>query len=213
MTGACYSAISCRHLGGVPIGKCGTANVCCVCTYTLLAHARRRMNDTLVCLSSSTNVRRHQRPERYVLHESRISGRVQRNAQLSTHTSQDAQRVQNLSTPVSTLSRSLFAFPIHALMKRFDFTEFDLLRPTMGTCDADRFMVSGVNSNSVVPNICGYNSGQHSKRYVTRHFETHTHIERMSSLRGRGRRQWSVHGTHQHARQRVPTLEHSHFAN
>ena len=31
MKGTCYSSLSCRHFGGVPIGKCGSSNVCCVC--------------------------------------------------------------------------------------------------------------------------------------------------------------------------------------
>lgn len=46
---------------------------------------------------------------------------------------------------------------------RFDFLDFDLKRPNVGSCDDNRFMISGVNSNSFVPNICGYNTGQHSK--------------------------------------------------
>lgn len=31
MEGNCASILSCRGIGGIPIGKCGLANVCCVC--------------------------------------------------------------------------------------------------------------------------------------------------------------------------------------
>lgn len=31
MEGSCQSILQCRGIGGVPIGKCGLANVCCVC--------------------------------------------------------------------------------------------------------------------------------------------------------------------------------------
>ena len=31
MEGNCASILTCRGIGGVPIGKCGLANVCCVC--------------------------------------------------------------------------------------------------------------------------------------------------------------------------------------
>ena len=33
MQGNCASILTCRGIGGVPIGKCGLANVCCVCKY------------------------------------------------------------------------------------------------------------------------------------------------------------------------------------
>lgn len=36
MMGTCYSAISCRSLGGVAIGRCGATNVCCVCKYLMM---------------------------------------------------------------------------------------------------------------------------------------------------------------------------------
>ena len=31
MEGTCQSILACRGIGGVPIGKCGLANVCCIC--------------------------------------------------------------------------------------------------------------------------------------------------------------------------------------
>lgn len=31
MEGTCQSILACRGVGGVPIGKCGLANVCCIC--------------------------------------------------------------------------------------------------------------------------------------------------------------------------------------
>ena len=44
---------------------------------------------------------------------------------------------------------------------RLDFLKFDLDRPRTGICENDRFVVSGQASNSIVPPLCGYNSGQH----------------------------------------------------
>lgn len=31
MEGTCQSILACRGIGGVPIGKCGLTNVCCIC--------------------------------------------------------------------------------------------------------------------------------------------------------------------------------------
>jgi hypothetical protein len=31
MKGTCFSTLTCRQQGGVPIGRCGVNNVCCVC--------------------------------------------------------------------------------------------------------------------------------------------------------------------------------------
>ncbi|CAN7940380.1 unnamed protein product, partial [Ixodes hexagonus] len=44
---------------------------------------------------------------------------------------------------------------------RLDFDEFDLERPTVGNCDTERLLVTGHNANSVVPDLCGINTGQH----------------------------------------------------
>lgn len=44
---------------------------------------------------------------------------------------------------------------------RLDFLKFDLDRPRSGVCENDRFVVSGQASNSIIPPICGYNTGQH----------------------------------------------------
>lgn len=44
---------------------------------------------------------------------------------------------------------------------RLDFLKFDLDRPRSGVCENDRFVVSGQASNSIIPAICGYNTGQH----------------------------------------------------
>lgn len=44
---------------------------------------------------------------------------------------------------------------------RLDFLKFDLDRPRNGVCENDRFVVSGQASNSIIPPICGYNTGQH----------------------------------------------------
>lgn len=53
------------------------------------------------------------------------------------------------------------ARPPNVCQIRLDFLKFDLDRPRTGLCDNDRFVVSGQASNSIIPPICGYNSGQH----------------------------------------------------
>ncbi|PNF20685.1 hypothetical protein B7P43_G03027, partial [Cryptotermes secundus] len=44
---------------------------------------------------------------------------------------------------------------------RLDFFMFELLGPTNGTCIDDQFIVTGQNTNSITPIICGINTGQH----------------------------------------------------
>ncbi|XP_073955150.1 uncharacterized protein isoform X2 [Choristoneura fumiferana] len=44
---------------------------------------------------------------------------------------------------------------------RLDFLNFELLPPTAGTCEQDRFVVSGQNVNSLIPILCGVNTGLH----------------------------------------------------
>ncbi|CAG2114154.1 unnamed protein product [Medioppia subpectinata] len=44
---------------------------------------------------------------------------------------------------------------------RLDFLVFDMSRPRDGTCDSDRFVVNGQTQNSIIPPVCGYNTGQH----------------------------------------------------
>lgn len=46
---------------------------------------------------------------------------------------------------------------------RLDFDVFNLKQPVNGNCNSDRFVVSGQPNNIIVPSICGYNPGQHSK--------------------------------------------------
>lgn len=46
---------------------------------------------------------------------------------------------------------------------RVDMLTFDLAPPNRGNCSQDVFVVSGQNENSVIPKICGLNSGQHCK--------------------------------------------------
>lgn len=48
-----------------------------------------------------------------------------------------------------------------SILFSLDFVSFTIGRPTLGVC-ADTFTVGG--STSVVPTICGENTGQHSKR-------------------------------------------------
>ncbi|CAG2175002.1 unnamed protein product [Oppiella nova] len=42
-----------------------------------------------------------------------------------------------------------------------DFMDFELMQPNDGNCDNDQFMITGQNLNSVVPQMCGYNTGHH----------------------------------------------------
>ncbi|XP_076352384.1 uncharacterized protein LOC143247730 isoform X2 [Tachypleus tridentatus] len=44
---------------------------------------------------------------------------------------------------------------------RLDFISFDISQPTNGVCNSDRLVISGQSQNSVVPPICGLNTGQH----------------------------------------------------
>ncbi|XP_045449616.1 uncharacterized protein LOC123658218 [Melitaea cinxia] len=44
---------------------------------------------------------------------------------------------------------------------RLDFMNFEILPPTAGICEQDQFFVTGQNINSVVPILCGINTGQH----------------------------------------------------
>ncbi|XP_053212960.1 uncharacterized protein LOC128396407 [Panonychus citri] len=58
-----------------------------------------------------------------------------------------------------TMNRAASLYKICQL--RLDFVDFEINRPIGGNCDVDKFMVSGQNSNSLVPPICGRNSGTH----------------------------------------------------
>ncbi|XP_035210291.1 uncharacterized protein LOC118184686 [Stegodyphus dumicola] len=44
---------------------------------------------------------------------------------------------------------------------RIDFEDFYIIGPSSGLCSTDRFEVSGQDLNSIIPVICGYNTGQH----------------------------------------------------
>ncbi|XP_050299803.1 uncharacterized protein LOC126738482 [Anthonomus grandis grandis] len=44
---------------------------------------------------------------------------------------------------------------------RIDFIDLDLEGPTNGTCTNERLVITGQNSNSRIPVLCGYNTGQH----------------------------------------------------
>ncbi|KAG1699835.1 hypothetical protein GQR58_005417 [Nymphon striatum] len=43
---------------------------------------------------------------------------------------------------------------------KYDLLTFDITAPTAGECTMDRFTISGQNTNSVFPALCGLNSGQ-----------------------------------------------------
>lgn len=48
---------------------------------------------------------------------------------------------------------------------RIDFEDLELSGPTDGDCVEERLVISGRNSGTVVPDICGYNTGQHGERF------------------------------------------------
>ncbi|RWS05444.1 uncharacterized protein B4U79_04125, partial [Dinothrombium tinctorium] len=56
------------------------------------------------------------------------------------------------------------ASPFKICQLRLDFIDFELNRPVNGNCNTDRMVISGQNSNSIIPALCGYNTGQHSKK-------------------------------------------------
>ncbi|CAH1112018.1 unnamed protein product [Psylliodes chrysocephalus] len=43
---------------------------------------------------------------------------------------------------------------------KIDFLDFELAGPTNGTCLVERLVITGQSANSIVPAICGYNTGQ-----------------------------------------------------
>lgn len=49
---------------------------------------------------------------------------------------------------------------------RLDFPVFDIAGPTDGDCLDDKLTITGNNANSPVPDLCGLNSGQHSKIFM-----------------------------------------------
>lgn len=57
---------------------------------------------------------------------------------------------------------------------------FSLTQPTQGECDKDRFVVNGQSQNDVLPPLCGVNSGQHGKTYLT--LNPHSYSHNFSSL-------------------------------
>nr|CAH7729702.1 unnamed protein product [Callosobruchus chinensis] len=44
---------------------------------------------------------------------------------------------------------------------RIDFVDLELAGPTNGTCTIERLVITGQDGNDVIPDICGYNTGQH----------------------------------------------------
>ncbi|XP_067616098.1 uncharacterized protein [Eurosta solidaginis] len=65
---------------------------------------------------------------------------------------------------------------------RLDFIMFELNRPTDGDCVDDQFIVSGQNTNFVVPVLCGINTGQHLYVDVTNSFEKKVYISFISKV-------------------------------
>ncbi|KAK9503036.1 hypothetical protein O3M35_011689 [Rhynocoris fuscipes] len=48
-----------------------------------------------------------------------------------------------------------------AKQMRFDFLDLEMEDPVEGACVSERLLITGQNTNSVVPVICGFNTGQH----------------------------------------------------
>ncbi|CAH1963133.1 unnamed protein product [Acanthoscelides obtectus] len=44
---------------------------------------------------------------------------------------------------------------------RIDFVDLELAGPINGTCTVERLVIMGQDGNDVIPDICGYNTGQH----------------------------------------------------
>lgn len=60
-----------------------------------------------------------------------------------------------------TLTIHKMKSPYRICQLRLDFIDFELNRPFRGDCNTDRFVVTGQNSNSMIPMLCGLNSNHH----------------------------------------------------
>ncbi|ODN04163.1 hypothetical protein Ocin01_02497 [Orchesella cincta] len=72
---------------------------------------------------------------------------------------------------------------------RLEFHTFVLQPPNAGNCESDRFLVSGQNTNNIIPILCGNNSGSHL------YIETGTsqsQIQLSVMTTGEGIRSWSI---------------------
>ncbi|CAL8116018.1 unnamed protein product [Orchesella dallaii] len=72
---------------------------------------------------------------------------------------------------------------------KLEFQQFILQPPNAGNCESDRFMVSGQNTNNIIPILCGNNSGGHI------YIETGTsqsQIQLSVMTTGEGPRTWSI---------------------
>ncbi|CAG7717029.1 unnamed protein product [Allacma fusca] len=72
---------------------------------------------------------------------------------------------------------------------RLDFQIFSLRQPVAGSCDIDRFVVSGQNTNNVIPILCGQNTGSHVYVETT---ESSGGIQLSVMTTGEGTRRWSI---------------------
>ncbi|KAG1699829.1 hypothetical protein GQR58_005414 [Nymphon striatum] len=63
---------------------------------------------------------------------------------------------------------------------KLDLLTFDITPPTDGDCDMDMFSISGQNTNSVFPPLCGLNSGQ---TYNQGQFVTGWHLQLIKQCR------------------------------
>ncbi|RWS24030.1 uncharacterized protein B4U80_09096, partial [Leptotrombidium deliense] len=82
------------------------------------------------------------------------------------------------------------AFPYRICQLRLDFLDFETNRPTNGECDSDRLFISGHNANSMIPTLCGRNTGQHMYVNVD-NVEGPFMVRMMTS--GSGQRRWNIH--------------------
>ena len=143
--GTCHSALSCRTLGGVAIGRCGAGNVCCVCKSRVNFFYFFEQHSTIIFFS--------------------IDPRTCDAVSAYNHTYFINPGYPTLfngtNSCILTIHRSKSPFRICQL--RLDFIDFELNRPLDGNCESDRFVVSGQNSNSIIPALCGRNTEGHGK--------------------------------------------------
>lgn len=149
--GTCYSSIACRTLGGVAIGKCGAGNVCCVCEYQAKLWFKLIFfvvfNCLLLWLLSSTDPRTCD------------AASAQNHTYFVNPGYPSLFNGTNSCTLTVHRSKSLYRI----CQLRLDFIDFELNRPVEGNCETDRFVVSGQNSNSIIPALCGRNTEGHGK--------------------------------------------------
>ncbi|XP_018332458.2 uncharacterized protein LOC108741970 [Agrilus planipennis] len=63
--------------------------------------------------------------------------------------------------PAFSCNLNVFKASSNIKMLRIDFLDFELNGPINGTCTDERFVIMGENENDIIPELCGFNTGQH----------------------------------------------------